>query len=196
MSGLRNTPLPPMPTVVYGIAMRLRMILSTVLFLAIALPALSQDPNANLVEAANRVSTYWRGVFAACPARQFPRGALYAEVIAGRMKGSILEIADPSFQFQTDQIDTIAMLNGMEFSASSTLRASAARFFDPKSGWTAWKKAAEFTVNIRRENGKWSSIMSDGVSYTETGGGPETAFRAFNCDRVPNGAIRLLPPNQ
>ena len=158
---------------------------SAILLTFFALPASAQDPNANLVEAANRVAKYWSAVFTACPDPHFARGVLNAEVIAGRMKGNLLQIADPVFQFQTEMIDSMATLNGLEFGASSTVRAFAARYFDPKTGWTPWKQAAALTVSIRKENGKWSVQPADGVSFSEIPGGPETTFRPLKCDAVP-----------
>ncbi|HWR51212.1 MAG TPA: hypothetical protein VN428_08905, partial [Bryobacteraceae bacterium] len=149
--------LPSIRGLIYGVVTQLRMVFSTTLLMVIALPASPQDPNTDLVEATNRVAAYWRGVFAVCSDRKFPHGVLNAEVMAGSMKGSVLQIAEPSFQFQTDQIDSLTVLNGTEFSATSTLRAAAARLFEPKTGWTAWKKAAEFTVMCARKmaNGQY-----------------------------------------
>jgi hypothetical protein len=167
--------------------MPLKMIVSTALLLFLACPAFSQDPNTNLIEASNRVAASWRTIFAACSDPKFPRGVLYAEFTGGPMKGSVLQIGDPSLQFQTESIDTVAVLNGMEFSATSILRAAVGRNFDRKSGWTAWKKAAEFTVSVRKENGKWSVQPPEGVSYAPppVTGGPETILRALPCDRAP-----------
>lgn len=155
--------------------------------ITIALPASPQDPNANLVEATNRVASYWRGIFGACSDGKFPHGVLYAEIIAGPTKGNILQIADPTFQFQTEQIEATALLNGLEFSATSSLRAVAARSFDRNTGWTAWNKAAEFTAYVRKENGRWRVQGPNGVSYAPPPhtGGPETTFRALPCDKAP-----------
>jgi hypothetical protein len=179
--------LPSLHGFFYRMSMRFITAIWSAVLTAIPLTVSAQDANADLMEATNRVASYWRGIFAACSDGKFPRGALYAEVIAGPMKGGVLQIADPTFQFQTDQIDTTALLNGLQFSATSTLRAMAARYFDRNTGWAAWKRAAEFIVYVRRENGKWVVQGPDGVSYAPPPhtGGPETIFRALPCDKAP-----------
>jgi hypothetical protein len=167
--------------------MRFKTAISTAVLIALPLTISAQDPNADLIEATNRVASYWRGIFRACSDAHFPHGVLYAEVIAGPMKGSAFQIADPTFHFQTDHIERIDLLNGLEFTAKSTLQAAAARSFDRNTGWAAWKKAAEFIVYVRKQNGRWVVQGPEGVSYVPPPhtGGAETVFRALPCEKAP-----------
>jgi hypothetical protein len=144
-----------------------------------ALPALAQDPTADLVEAAKQAVTYWRGWFAQCPAPKFSNGAWYTESIEGPDTGTVWQIVYVSLDFNTEAVNDIQRLNGTEFLASSTFHGAAQRMFKPGSGWSPWAEGPSIRVNIVRRNGAWT-LHSDQPPRP-------SGYRVLDCAKVPKG---------